>query len=151
MKNSIKWIVSCLCLLLLTGCDLDKEAEKAVDNTAAEIEQAFEEAEKEVDDKIGEIEVLSVKSTDKKVLEPSFTGTIYLMASRDQLERGFPKKTFSLAGKPFESIQAGSADDFNIRHAKKTWFSIQKVSVQNLDKLDIASTVDDDVVLVLKK
>ncbi|HEM3684124.1 TPA: hypothetical protein U2C93_001504 [Streptococcus suis] len=53
-------------------------------------------------------------------LEQSFTGDVYILISKEQIEGDFGKEDIFLNDNEFETIKEGSEDDFNIRYKEKS-------------------------------
>lgn len=82
-------------------------------------------------------------------LPDEFSGTIYVMFSKESLEDAL-KVDFYLNDAKMKTIDENGRDDFNVRYHKKTYFSVHKMSVKSIDKFKIESDWSDDVVLVLR-
>ncbi|MFX3708015.1 hypothetical protein ACJBPT_11320, partial [Streptococcus suis] len=64
-------------------------------------------------------------------LETSFSGKVYLMATKENLEK-LSKEEFTLNKQSFSTIDAGSSNYFNIRYKHQTYFTFQSLSVQDM-------------------
>lgn len=82
-------------------------------------------------------------------LPDEFSGTLYVMFSKKNLAKAL-KADFYLNDAKMKTIDENSGDDFNVRYHKKTYFSVHKLSVKNIDKFKIESAWSDDVVVVLR-
>ncbi|EFW88584.1 MULTISPECIES: hypothetical protein [Streptococcus] len=82
-------------------------------------------------------------------LPDEFSGTLYVMFSKKNLAKAL-KADFYLNDAKMKTIDENSCDDFNVRYHKKTYFSVYKMSVKNIDKFKTESAWSDDVVLVLR-
>lgn len=82
-------------------------------------------------------------------LPDEFSGTLYVMFSKKNLAKVL-KADFYLNDAKMKTIDENSCDDFNVRYHKKTYFSVYKMSVKNIDKFKTESAWSDDVVLVLR-
>jgi len=82
-------------------------------------------------------------------LPDEFSGTLYVMFSKKNLAKAL-KTDFYLNDAKMKTIDENGGDDFNVRYHKKTYFSVHKMSVKNIDKFKIESAWSDDVVVVLR-
>lgn len=82
-------------------------------------------------------------------LENHFSGIVYIMFIKEDLKKGL-KTDFLLNDKSLTDVKEDSQDDFNIRYHKKTYFSANKITIENLDQIKMTSTWPDDVVLSLR-
>lgn len=82
-------------------------------------------------------------------LENHFSGIVYIMFTKEDLKKGL-KTDFLLNDKSLTDVKEDSQDDFNIRYYKKTYFSANKITIENLDQIKMTSTWPDDVVLSLR-
>lgn len=82
-------------------------------------------------------------------LSDEFSGTLYVMFSKKNLAKAL-KADFYLNDAKMKTIDKNSCDDFNVRYHKKTYFSVHKMSVKNIDKFKIESAWSDDVVVVFR-
>lgn len=107
--------------LLLSGCVKFSEVDNAFKQADLEVSKRFE--------SIGLDHMLIVEPINEKyeyTLEQSFTGDVYVLISKEQIEGGFGKEDIFLNDNEFETIKEGSEDDFNIRYKEKSYFSIKK-------------------------
>lgn len=63
-------------------------------------------------------------------LENHFSGTVYIMFTKEDL-----KTDFLLNDKSLTDVKEDSQDDFNIRYHKKTYFSAKKLRLKILIRL----------------
>lgn len=103
---------------------------------------------------IGLDQMLIVEPINEKyeyTLEQSFTGDIYVLISKEQIEEDFGKEGIFLNDKEFETIKEDSEDDFNIRYKGKSYFSIKKIKVDSISNLRIQTTAKGRFILVFAK
>ncbi|MGT2756874.1 hypothetical protein [Streptococcus ovuberis] len=132
-------------IYLLSACtytSVDKEVMQQVKN---EVAKELSPLEQSIEDK-----VLYVPNQEQYTLTDEFSGTIYLMASRKQIEKGADQELFELNHEEMTPIDMGSDDDFNIRYDDKTWFSIQKIAVDNLKDFTMNTRRADSYLLVFR-
>ncbi|SDP03389.1 hypothetical protein SAMN05216347_104118 [Streptococcus equinus] len=127
---------------MLSGCGIISDV--AYDTTDA-VQTAVKKEEKQLNLK----DVLTVSVNEKRELPEHFTGTVYLMFTKDDLKKG-QKTNFYLNDNQLEDVQEESQDDFNIRYHHKTYFSAKKLKVNDLDNIKVVSNWPDDIVLSLR-
>ncbi len=80
-------------------------------------------------------------------LESLFSGKVYLMATKENLEK-LSKKEFTLNENSFSPIDAGSSNDFNIRYQNQTYFTIQSLSVQDMEDFEYGKSSSTSAIIV---
>lgn len=136
-----------LSLLLLTGC--------SITDTMSEVKQDINETvQSEVSatlDQLGIAETIYLTPNQEvKSVEPVFTGQVYVLVTKESLEKHADKQSFTLNDQVMETISEKSEDDFNIRYNGQTYFTIRKVEVDELNELQLNSDWNQPVLLALK-
>lgn len=144
--KTLKVIALLLLSLMMTACS-NPEVSETVTNSKQIVEESISEGMKELKLK----EMFALKSgTGTIELEEPFTGTIYILVDREQISE-LEKYDFNLKdGQMFQMIETGSEDDFNIRYKGKTYFSLKKLEVIDLDELTIESDWNKGLVIALR-
>ncbi|MET3557857.1 hypothetical protein ABID29_000969 [Streptococcus rupicaprae] len=133
---------------LLSACtstSVDKEIQRATDQVKSEVAKELSPLEQSIKHKI-----LYAPNQGHYELTDEFTGTVYLMASRKQIEKGTDQEIFEWNQEKMTPIDIGGDDDFNIRYDGKTWFSIQKITVKNLKDFAFKARRNDSYLLVFR-
>lgn len=146
MKKHLIRIFVITLALLLSGCVKFPEVDNAFKQADHEVSKRFE--------NIGLDQMLIVEPINEKyeyTLEQPFTGDIYILISKEQIEEDFGKEGIFLNAKEFETIKEGSEDDFNIRYKGKSYFSIKKIKVDSISDLRIQTTAKGKFILVFAK
>lgn len=131
---------------LLSGCGIISEATY---DTAGAIKTESSKAYQSEEEQLNVKNILVVNKDEVLPLENHFSGTVYIMFTKEDLKKG-RKTDFLLNDKSLTDVKEDSQDDFNIRYHKKTYFSAKKITVENLDQIKMTSTWSDDVVLSLR-
>lgn len=131
---------------LLSGCGIISEATY---DTAGAIKTESSQAYQSEEEQLNVKNILVVNKDEVLPLENHFSGTVYIMFTKEDLKKG-RKTDFLLNDKSLTDVKEDSQDDFNIRYHKKTYFSAKKITVENLDQIKMTSTWSDDVVLSLR-
>ena len=131
---------------LLSGCGIISEATY---DTAGAIKTESSKAYQSEEEQLNVKNILVVNKDEVLPLENHFSGTVYIMFTKEDLKKG-RKTDFLLNDKSLTDVKEDSQDDFNIRYHKKTYFSAKKITVENLDQIKMTSTWSDDVVLILR-
>lgn len=131
---------------LLSGCGIISEATY---DTAGAIKTESSQAYQSEEEQLNVKNILVVNKDKVLPLENHFSGTMYIMFTKEDLKKG-RKTDFLLNDKSLTDVKEDSQDDFNIRYHKKTYFSAKKITVENLDQIKMTSTWSDDVVLSLR-
>ncbi|MCU9533023.1 hypothetical protein [Streptococcus sp. CSL10205-OR2] len=143
MRKITVGLLSIILILFLTGC---------VNNP--EVKEAFAKSDKIVSDtyeQIGIDEIVEAKNTNGEFeyqFDEPFTGEIFILASKEQIENNISEEEFFANDTQFEKIIEDSSDDFNIRRNGTSYFSVQKATVKNIDNLLIKTKWNDDFLLV---
>lgn len=139
--------ICALLLCLLPGCrTVINSVQEGLDAAEIPIAEVVENEIEKIDGKSG-FETVADESTYH--FKKAFTGTVYILVYRDDLENKDLKATKFMANDyTFSNVEKKSSDDFNVRYNDKTYFSIQKLSVSNLDSLKLKSTWNKPVLLV---
>lgn len=137
MMKKIKFLLFVLLIGTLSGCSAVSETFYDIKTYQSEVNKMDIEA------------TMPVEIGEEIDLPDEFSGTIYVMFSKESLEEAL-KADFYLNDAKMKTIDENSCDDFNVRYHKKTYFSVHKMSVKNIDKFKIESAWSDDVVLVLR-
>ena len=146
MMKIIKFLGVSLLFGMLAGCSIISEAAyDTVDAVKTESSKAYQSEEEQLNVK----DILVVNKDEVLPLENHFSGTVYVMFTKEDLKKGL-KADFSLNNKSLTDVQEDSQDDFNIRYHKKTYFSAKKITVENLEQIKMTSTWPDDIVLSLR-
>ncbi|TDE69346.1 hypothetical protein E0E04_09175, partial [Streptococcus vicugnae] len=90
---------------MLSGCGIISDV---VYDTTDAVQTAVKKEEKQLNLK----DVLTVSVNEKRELPEDFTGTVYLMFTKDDLKKG-QKTNFYLNDNQLEDVQEESQDDFN--------------------------------------
>ncbi|HFI0270552.1 TPA: hypothetical protein ACGO3Z_000024 [Streptococcus suis] len=152
MKKYISLIALCMMIPCLNAChSITSEVNKEVQNelTAASIET---EKALKTDEHLAKIENFQqifeiTASKGEFSLESLFSGKVYLMATKENLEK-LSKEKFTLNKKSFSTIDAGSSSDFNIRYKNQTYFTVQSLSVQDLEDFEYTKSSSTSAILV---
>ena len=142
MMKKIKFLLFILLIGTLSGCS-------AVSETFYDIKT---ETNKTYQSEVSKMDIeatMPVEIGEEIDLPDEFSGTIYVMFSKESLEEAL-KADFYLNDAKMKTIDENGGDDFNVRYHKKTYFSAHKMSVKNIDKFKIESAWSDDVVVVLR-
>ncbi|HFI0419373.1 TPA: hypothetical protein ACGOW9_000516 [Streptococcus suis] len=152
MKKYIPLIALCMMIPCLSAChsvtsEVNKEMQNELTATSIETEKALK-----TDESLAKIENFQqiVEITTSKgefSLESPFSGKIYLMATKENLEK-LSKEEFTLNEHSFSTIDAGGSNDFNIRYKKQTYFTVQSLSVQNLEQFEYSKSSSTSAILV---
>ncbi|MCR8967089.1 hypothetical protein [Streptococcus zalophi] len=143
MRKITVGLLSIILILFLTGCANNPE-----------VKEAFAKADKIVSDtyeQIGIDEIVEVKTVNGEFeyqFDESFTGEIFILASKDQIEKNVSEEEFLANDTKFEKISEDSSDDFNIRQDSKSYFSVQKATVKNINDLVIKTKWNEEFLLV---
>lgn len=136
-----------LTLLILTGCgtqDIMPEVKNEVRQTVqSAVTTSLEEL------AISELVYLT-PNKESKALDTAFTGQVYVLVTKESLEKHADKQSFPLNDQVMEAISEKSEDDFNIRYKGQTYFTIKKVEVNELNELKLNSEWSQPVLLALK-
>lgn len=81
-------------------------------------------------------------------LSKPFSGSIYVMVSKDHLDE-LAKEELSINKQVLEPIPVGSSDDFNFRYNGQTYFTVQKVSLADVQQITYQSSSKSPILLVL--
>ncbi|MGT2886498.1 hypothetical protein ACVR0I_07640 [Streptococcus macedonicus] len=57
---------------------------------------------------------------------------------------------FALNDVPFTAVKENSDDDFNLRYNNKTYFSVKKIDVTDIDKMKITSNWSKKIIVALR-
>lgn len=152
MKKYISLITLCMMIPCLSAChSVTSEVNKEVQNelTAASIET---EKALKTDEHLAKIEnfqqIFEITAAKGEFsLESLFSGKVYLMATKENLEK-LSKEKFTLNEKSFSTIDAGSSSDFNIRYKNQTYFTVQSLSVQDLEDFEYTKSSSTSAILV---
>ncbi|AUC90765.1 hypothetical protein K6V96_08315 [Streptococcus suis] len=152
MKKYISLIALCMMIPCLSAChsvtsEVNKEMQNELTAASIETEKALK-----TDERLAKIDNFQqiVEITTSKgefSLESPFSGKIYLMATKENLEK-LSKEEFTLNEKSFSTIDAGSSSDFNIRYKHQTYFTIQSLSVQDLEDFEYTKSSSTSAILV---
>ncbi|HEL2697296.1 TPA: hypothetical protein T7N16_001038 [Streptococcus suis] len=152
MKKYISLIALCMMIPCLSAChsvtsEVNKEMQNELTAASIETEKALK-----TDERLAEIEsfqqiVEIAASKGEFSLESSFSGKVYLMATKENLEK-LSKEEFTLNKKSFSTIDAGSSNDFNIRYKHQTYFTIQSLSVQDMEDFEYTKSSSTSAILV---
>nr|WP_205396858.1 hypothetical protein [Streptococcus lutetiensis] len=146
MMKAIKILGVTLLFGLLSGCGIISEATY---DTAGAIKTESSKAYQSEEEQLNVKDILVVNKDEVLPLENHFSGTVYIMFTKEDLKKGL-KTDFLLNDKSLTDVKEDSQDDFNIRYHKKTYFSAKKITVENLDQIKMTSTWPDDIVLSLR-
>lgn len=80
-------------------------------------------------------------------LDAHFSGTVYLTASKEYIEK-LTNEDITINKQPLKIIERDSEDDFNIRYKGKTYFTIQKISLNQIEQIDYTRTSSSPALLV---
>ncbi|HFU4455561.1 TPA: hypothetical protein ACGPAP_001253 [Streptococcus suis] len=69
------------------------------------------------------------------------------MATKENLEK-LSKEEFTLNEQVFSTIETGSSNDFNIRYKNQTYFTVQSLSVQDLEDFEYTKSSSTSAILV---
>ncbi|HEM3333584.1 TPA: hypothetical protein U1A56_001415 [Streptococcus suis] len=152
MKKYISLIALCMMIPCLSAChsvtsEVNKEMQNELTAASIETEKALK-----TDEHLAEIEsfqqiVEIAASKGEFSLESSFSGKVYLMATKENLEK-LSKEEFTLNKKSFSTIDAGSSNDFNIRYKHQTYFTVQSLSVQDMEDFEYTKSSSTSAILV---
>ncbi|HEL9644272.1 TPA: hypothetical protein U0K67_000454 [Streptococcus suis] len=152
MKKYISLIVLCIMIPCLSAChsvisEVDKEMQNELTAASIETEKALK-----TDENLAKIEnfqqiVEIAASKGELSLESPFSGKIYLMATKENLAK-LSKEEFTLNELSFSTIDTGSSNDFNIRYKKQTYFTVQSLSVQDLEDFEYTKSSSTPAILV---
>ncbi|NQI70921.1 hypothetical protein HO594_07110 [Streptococcus suis] len=152
MKKYISLIALCTMIPCLSAChsvtsEVNKEMQNELTAASIETEKALK-----TDERLAKIENFQqiVEITTSKgefSFESSFSGKIYLMATKENLAK-LSKEEFTLNEKSFSTIDAGSNNDFNIRYKKQTYFTVQSLSVQDMEQFEYTKSSSTSAILV---
>ncbi|HEM5466231.1 hypothetical protein HO940_08190 [Streptococcus suis] len=152
MKKYISLIALCIMIPSLSACnsvtsEVNKEMQNELTAASVETENALK-----TDESLAKIEnfqqiVEIAASKGEFSLKSPFSGKIYLMATKENLEK-LSKEEFTLNEKSFSTIDAGSSNDFNIRYKKQTYFTVQSLSVQDMEQFEYTKSSSTSAILV---
>ncbi|MFM0855957.1 hypothetical protein P7J58_08215 [Streptococcus suis] len=152
MKKYISLIALCMMIPCLSAChsvtsEVNKEMQNELTAASIETEKALK-----TDESLAKIEnfqqiVEIAASKGEFSLKSPFSGKIYLMASKENLEK-LSKEEFTLNEKSFSPIDVGSSSDFNIRYKNQTYFTVQSLSVQELEDFEYTKSSSTSAILV---
>ena len=143
MKKYISLIALCMMIPCLSAChsvtsEVNKEIQNELTAASIETEKALKTDERlaKIDNFQQIVEITTSKGEFSR--ESPFSGKIYLMA----------KEEFTLNEKSFSTIDAGSSSDFNIRYKHQSYFTIQSLSVQDLEDFEYTKSSSTSAILV---
>ena len=152
MKKYIPLIALCMMIPCLSAChsvtsEVYKEMQNELTVASIETEKALK-----TDESLAKIESFQqiVEITASKgefSLESLFSGKVYLMVTKENLEK-LSKEEFTLNEKSFSPIDAGSSSDFNIRYKNQTYFTVQSLSVQDMEDFEYTKSSSTSAILV---
>ncbi|HFI0122618.1 TPA: hypothetical protein ACGO3D_002104 [Streptococcus suis] len=152
MKKYISLIALCMMIPCLSAChsvtsEVNKEMQNELTAASIETEKALK-----TDESLAKIEnfqqiVEIAASKGEFSLKSPFSGKIYLMATKENLEK-LSKEDFTLNEHAFSTIDAGSSNDFNIRYKNQTYFTVQSLSVQDLEDFEYTKSSSTSAILV---
>lgn len=96
------------------------------------------------------MDIISVESDEEQQLSAQFSGTLYIMTTKENLQKLSSDVDFALNDVPFTAIKENSDDDFNIRYNNKTYFSVKKIDVTDIDKVKITSDWSKKIIVALR-
>lgn len=96
------------------------------------------------------MDIISVESDEEQQLSAQFSGTLYIMATKEDLQKLSSDVDFALNDVPFTAVKENSDDDFNIRYNNKTYFSVKKIDVTDIDKVKITSDWSKKIIVALR-
>ena len=145
-KRSILLGLSMMLLaVFLAGCGANSELSDVSQDIQTEISEEYSTGLSEMNIK----DIISIDSDEEKQLSEDFSGTIYIMATKEDLKKA-TATDFYLNDNEFQTVKEDSEDDFNVRYEKKTYFSVKKIEVTNLKTIKISSDWTDEIVLCLR-
>lgn len=146
MKKSLAKL-TLLTLLVLTGCGTQEIMTEVKNEVRQTIQPAVTTSLEEL--AISELVYLT-PNKESKALDTAFTGQVYVLVTKESLEKHADKQSFTLNDQVMETISEKSEDDFNIRYNGQTYFTIKKVEVNELNELKLNSEWSQPVLLALK-
>lgn len=136
-----------LSLILLTGCGI-KDTVTAVKD---EVNQTVQTETTAALEELGITELVYLTpNQESQTVKSTFTGQVYVLVTKESLEKHADKQSFTLNDQVMEIISEKSEDDFNIRYNGQTYFTIKKVDVNELNELKLNSEWSQPVLLALK-
>lgn len=143
------WItfILIIAVFLVTGCANHSEIHQARTQASSKVADRFE--------KIGLEQVITVEPIEGefsyKIEEQPFTGTIYILANKDQIEHTIEKEELFINGEELDTVVEGSEDDFNIRENGRTYFSIKKLEVEHISELEVQTSYESNFIICLAR
>ncbi|HDR3342201.1 TPA: hypothetical protein QCN85_006067, partial [Bacillus anthracis] len=96
------------------------------------------------------MDIISVESDEEQQLSAQFSGTLYIMATKEDLQKLSSDVDFALNNVSFTAVKENSDDDFNLRYNNKTYFSVKKIDVTDIDKVKITSDWSKKIIVALR-
>ncbi|WP_270627768.1 hypothetical protein [Streptococcus pasteurianus] len=138
--------LSVLLLTILAGCGADSELTDVSQDIQTEINKDYSSELSEMNI----MDIISVESDEEQQLSAQFSGTLYIMATKEDLQKLSSDVDFALNDIPFTAVKENSDDDFNIRYNNKTYFSVKKIDVTDIDKVKITSDWSKKIIVALR-
>ena len=138
--------LSVLLLTILAGCGADSELTDVSQDIQTEINKDYSSELSEMNI----MDIISVESDEEQQLSAQFSGTLYIMATKEDLQKLSSDVDFALNDVSFTAVKENSDDDFNIRYNNRTYFSVKKIDVTDTDKVQITSDWSKKIIVALR-
>lgn len=115
--------LSVLLLTILAGCGADSELTDVSQDIQTEINKDYSSELSEMNI----MDIISVESDEEQQLSAQFSGTLYIMATKEDLQKLSSDVDFALNDVPFTAVKENSDDDFNIRYNNRRIFRLRKL------------------------
>ena len=96
------------------------------------------------------MDIISVESDEEQQLSAQFSGALYIMDTKEDLQKLSSDVDFALNDVPFTAVKENSDDDFNLRYNNKTYFLVKKIDVTDIDKVKITSNWSKKIIVALR-